>query len=144
VQAAAEIRLGMAYDVQCRYPEAARHHRLAAELSRESGWAGGQAVALNNLSRHHWMDGDVGTTIDLITEAFGAPSPSRTPRLRTARRGAQQDSKDHRSLLRDRGPVATLVEPAADPLRRSGTTCSPSPRRGADHECVQERVHRVP
>jgi len=70
VQAAAEIRLGMAYDVQCRYPEAAHHHRLAAELSRESGWTGAQAVALNNLSRHHWMDGDVGTAIDLITEAL--------------------------------------------------------------------------
>ena len=70
VQAAAEIRLGMVHDVQCRYSVAALHHRRAAELAEQAGWTAGRAVALNNLARHDWMNADVSGTVKLLTEAL--------------------------------------------------------------------------
>ena len=70
VRAASEIRLGTVYELQCDYAAAARHHSSAARLAAEAGWTGCRAVALNNLARHHWLTGDVGTTIDLLTESL--------------------------------------------------------------------------
>lgn len=70
VQAAAEIRLGMVHDVQCRYSVASGHHSRAAALARQAGWTACQAVALNNLARSSWVDGDVDMTVELLTEAL--------------------------------------------------------------------------
>jgi tetratricopeptide (TPR) repeat protein len=69
-QAAAELHLGMAENLRCRFAEAAGHYERSAGLAQRAGWIQCRAVAINNLAGTHWINGRIDRTVDCLEEAL--------------------------------------------------------------------------
>jgi hypothetical protein len=80
-QASARQNLGGMYYFHSHFELATTHFTQAVAFARRAGWIECEAVAINNLSRMHWVAGRLGDTITQLEQTGEPPAPHPRRRL---------------------------------------------------------------